>query len=652
MATKGANDADRTEVAANLALLVTLGVWAVGAGLVIAHLPDRSSDNWGTPASGLVLSVAALSFALVGRLVVTHPASRSAGWVLLAIGLLIQVMGATDEASPEWLHDVSSRVAIAWAGLAVGVLPLVFPDGFRSGRWRRVAWSAGAATLAATVVPQLAAVLAVLLGFGIAGLVARYRGSDRAGRQQVRWLGLGVTVALLPQVVVVGIGSSLATPTPMWFRVGSDVAGIFVVAIPAAIGMAVLRHRLALVDLIADRALVVLSVATFTAALYVTVLVGVGSVVGSRGNVWLLVLATVVLVLTIDPVRRAAERFAHRLVYGRTIDPYQLLTAFSHRVAASYSGTEALQACADTAAAATGAPRAATWVRAGNHWELVATCPADAATPVEPTDATAALVEQGDVTLGAITVDVVRLLPDQRHMLNDLAASSAMLFRTVALTADLRARVAELATQAEDLRESRARLVRSEDRARTRIERNLHDGAQQRLVALSISLQQLEAEVADPRVVRMVEAAATELRCALSELRDIARGIHPRLLVESGLADAIRSLLERTPAPVRLVHAPADRLDHNLEVAAYYVVAEALTNAVKHAPGASIEVVVTTSTTELTVRVRDEGPGGADEQGGSGLRGLRDRIASVGGTLGVRSPAGSGTEIEAVLPCG
>jgi PAS domain S-box-containing protein len=203
-----------------------------------------------------------------------------------------------------------------------------------------------------------------------------------------------------------------------------------------------------------------------------------------------------------------------------------------------------------------------------------------------------------------------------------------------------------------ELRASRARLVEAGDRERRRLERNLHDGAQQRLVSLSIALRLAAAKLrSDPdEAERLLGSASEELGSALAELRELARGIHPAVLSERGLAPALEALAGRSPVPVD-VSLDADRLPEPVEAAAYYVVSEALANVAKYADASSVSVRVGHEDGLAVVEVRDDGVGGADPAGGTGLRGLADRVEALNGRLEVESEAGRGTGIRAVIPC-
>jgi signal transduction histidine kinase len=216
---------------------------------------------------------------------------------------------------------------------------------------------------------------------------------------------------------------------------------------------------------------------------------------------------------------------------------------------------------------------------------------------------------------------------------------------------------AELAAQAlanaharEQLAASRARIVEAGDAERRRLERNLHDGAQQRLVSLSLMLRLAGRRVADdPEASAFLERAGDELAQALQELRELARGIHPAVLTERGLAPALQALAARAPLPVELA-LPQDRLPAPVEAAAYYLVSEALANVAKHARASLVRVEVERSDGRARVEVADDGVGGADASGGSGLRGLADRVEALGGWLTIDSPPGQGTALVAEIP--
>ena len=203
-----------------------------------------------------------------------------------------------------------------------------------------------------------------------------------------------------------------------------------------------------------------------------------------------------------------------------------------------------------------------------------------------------------------------------------------------------------------ELRASRSRLVQASDEERRRLEQNLHGGAQQRLVSMRLALRLAREKLeSDPALsAELLESARGELDSALGELRELAQGLHPGILSEGGLGAALEALAERSPVRVLVAGTPAEELPEPLEIAAYYVVAEALTNAVKHAEPTSVTVSVSRDEDDVVVTVRDDGRGGADPARGSGIVGLRDRAEALGGTLEVESPPDGGTVVRAVLP--
>jgi signal transduction histidine kinase len=196
-----------------------------------------------------------------------------------------------------------------------------------------------------------------------------------------------------------------------------------------------------------------------------------------------------------------------------------------------------------------------------------------------------------------------------------------------------------------------ARIIEAGDRERRRLERDLHDGAQQRLVSLALQLSTLRRQLASGSEEELLLAAAQdELAASLAELRDLAHGIHPAVLTDRGLGAALESLAARSSLPVDVAVAVAERMPAAAEVAAYYLVAEALTNAAKHARATRVTVRAFVAGVRLVVVVTDDGAGGASMAAGSGLRGLADRVEALGGTLRVSSPAGGGTSLRAAIP--
>jgi signal transduction histidine kinase len=242
-------------------------------------------------------------------------------------------------------------------------------------------------------------------------------------------------------------------------------------------------------------------------------------------------------------------------------------------------------------------------------------------------------------------------LLSQPGLLRSVSAAAALSLSNLRLQAELRAQLLEL-------RASRARMAEAAIEERRRVERDLHDGAQQRLLALGLTLSMVGDRVnamrngagPDPALTELLAEASSETRSAISELRDLARGIHPAVLTDEGLAAAVTTLAERSALPV-LVNVASRRWPPLFEATAYFVIAEAITNALKHANATHVEVCVDQDGPSMLVRVTDDGIGGARATAGSGLGGLRDRVHAVGGLLELSSPAGAGTCLEVSLPC-
>jgi signal transduction histidine kinase len=256
---------------------------------------------------------------------------------------------------------------------------------------------------------------------------------------------------------------------------------------------------------------------------------------------------------------------------------------------------------------------------------------------------TATLIERDGAHVAALIHDGA--LDDEPQLLDAVGAAAGISLENGRLHAELRARL-------EELRGSRARLLDAGHRERQSLERNLHDGAQQRLIALSLELSMLEQKFGDrPELQLRLDAARREIATTLEELRDVARGIHPAVLSGHGLAVALESIAARAPLPVRLTVDLDARLPDRVEVAAFYVVSESLTNIAKHAEASGATVSVARSENGVVVEIVDDGLGGADTENGSGLRGLADRVEALGGRLRVWTPLGGGTRVQAEIPC-
>jgi len=254
-----------------------------------------------------------------------------------------------------------------------------------------------------------------------------------------------------------------------------------------------------------------------------------------------------------------------------------------------------------------------------------------------------AVIDRGSEPVAALIHDSA--LDDEPELLDAVGAAAAMALENARLQVELAARL-------EEVRGSRARVIQVGQRERERLERNLHDGAQQRLVALSLELSLLAKQVReDPEAGRRLDRAQREIAHSLEELRDVAHGLHPAVLTAHGLEVALEQVAARAPVPVRLRVEVDGRLAEPVEVAAYYVVTESLANVAKHAQATSASVSVEERHDSLVVEIVDNGVGGADTERGTGLRGLADRVEALGGRLRVWTPLGKGTRVRAEIPC-
>jgi signal transduction histidine kinase len=258
---------------------------------------------------------------------------------------------------------------------------------------------------------------------------------------------------------------------------------------------------------------------------------------------------------------------------------------------------------------------------------------------------TLTVLERGEERIGALVHD--RHLNQEPELIQAVGAAASLALDNERLHAQLRAKL-------EEVEASRTRIVEATDAERRRIERDLHDGAQQRLVTMALQLGAVRARPSlsvDPDLASSLDDVTGELSRALADLRDLARGIHPAVLTDGGLRPALLSLAERSPVPAHVAGAPSERLPPTVEATAYFIVSEALANAAKHAGACSVTITVARCDEHLEVGVVDDGVGGADPARGSGLCGLADRAAAVRGTLSVESPPGGGTRVMARIPC-
>jgi signal transduction histidine kinase len=677
---------------AAVALVATSAAAGVAGTFLAVHVSSTPLPTGTQRAGQVVLLWTAFVFVSIGALIAARRPANLVGWMLIAIGAFWQldhlagtvriVLGFIRPDLPggefaAWLFDVAWIVPVCGLPLLV----LLIPSGrLLSRRWRPAAAAVGAAALAmfmavglrpgpltstpsvdnpfgraaiepfVTILEGLATVLLVAAtAAALVSLVVRYRRGDGVIRLQLKWVIVGfalVVLALLTADVLEALGAEARTL--------ALVRTLPLVAVPVTCGIAIMRHRLFDIDLVISKLLVYGFLAVGIAVLYVAVVVGVGHLVGARDepSVALAVVATALAAVAFDPARRGLQQMTNRALFGSRATPYETLAAMSRKVGAWHEPVEMLERTARAIADATGG-RGEVWVAGATGLTRVASWPhspadaaPDAVTPTGPragVDADEVFpVRHAGCELGALTVSKPRgeyLSTSERRLLVDLAGSAAF--------------VLENARLLDEVRLSRQRLVSTQDTERRRVERDLHDGAQQRLLVLALTLRRAEREIGEGPGAETVAAALQQLQLALAELRDLARGIHPAILTEQGLTPALKSLTARSPIAVDLHLAIDGRLPAALESTMYFVASEALTNVTKHA-GETAHVRLAThrgADETLWIEISDDGPGGADRHG-AGLQGLADRVAALDGRFEVDSPVGGGTQVRAVLPCG
>jgi signal transduction histidine kinase len=482
----------------------------------------------------------------------------------------------------------------------------------------------------------------------------RFRRASGEDRQRIAWLAYGsIVVAVLFLTAAIGfftVGAEDADPVMATVVLPSLIV-LALLIIPLVTGIAMLRHRLFEVELVVSRTVVYGALAAFVTLVYVGIVVGVGALVGSRGNLLLSILATAVIALAFQPMRSRARHFANRLVYGKRSSPYEAMSEFAERVAGTYSLDEVLPRMALIAAEGTGAEVVEVWVLVGEGFRREASWPEGHGGTGEAVgkfaiagDHVVEVSHRGE-ELGAIAVTMARneaLSPAGERLLSDLASQAGLVLRNVRLI--------------EELRASRQRLVAAQDEERRRLERNIHDGAQQQLVALAVKLRLVETMTdRDPAKAKALAAQAkVESQDALQNLRDLARGIYPPLLADKGLAAALEAQARKAPFPVQVEPNGVGRYPAEAEATAYFCVLEALQNAAKYAEASSAVVRLGHEDAHLVFTVTDDGRGfdPATTPRGSGLQNMADRLEALGGRVEVDSAPGSGTTVTGRIPVG
>lgn len=677
--------------------VMAAATFALTAYGLITLLSMRRADHM---AEGVaMLAVFAIGFASLTWLSVARQPGNRALWVpawaslLSGLGvagwattLLIGAGAGLDVSDSEFVAlsvaDLPTAAAMSWAlviiaagshmALMITLWPLLFPHGrLPSPRWRWVAWGAvlniltmiamlvwlyrpGSHVPLRQTIPEgvMGSLIEVLylavFGWAAMSFVSLLRRQRRAVgeiRQQYRWVSVG-TFLLLAAFLVVDDRPVLLT-----------MALVGVALSVASYGVAVTKYRLYDIDLFISRTVVYGVLAAFIGAVYVFVVVLVGGALGSGGGgLALAVVATALVAMAFEPLRRRAQRWANRLVYGKRATPYEVLSDLTRRLAGTEPAQGVLKRMARLMAEGTGAEQAAVWL-ADDRRRLVAAAgwpgipdPAQVASAEDLAGAIAPVTHEGEL-VGVLQVVKSRgnpVTPPEEHLIDDLAGSAGLVLGNQRLNT-------ALASRAEELQQSRRRLVEMQDGERRRLERDLHDGAQQQVIALKLKIvlaQRLAQSKGAAELSAELGELAAEAQRSVDEIRALAKGIYPPLLESESLVAAIKAQAVGSSVPVEISADGVGRYPRDVESAVYFAAVEAMTNAVTHGEPSQIAISVTTIPGQLLLEVRDDGTGfdpGRDAPG-AGLVGIRDRVEALGGELIVDSAPGTGTTLVVSIP--
>ena len=684
--------------------LATGVLWVASLALVFAGSPTRGSHL----TLVLVATIPMAVYASVGALVARSSPGNPIGWLLVWIGLAVAIWMFTLAYAQigiqpgETIGDLPAALPIAWLGVLAlpgatpVVLPLfllVFPDGrLRSPRWRPVLWITclgGALMLfGALWMPWDADPISLtpllgssdppilLVGFlivllssfaGVVALVLRFREADPERRQPLRLL-VGVLVAMAVATAV-ALALNLVPGSPEWlwlpFLLAIVVDGIGILfGIPLAAAAAVLTFGLYDVGVVVKKTVVYVAViAIFLVVLMLFALVlnplnllaSGADTSRSQADVTRLVAIGSLTLLVLVVAFRPVKHLARRLVYGRRSTPYEAMSEFSERLGEAYSTQDVLPRMASILQASTGAASARVWLHVGRELRPVAAAPQEVEDvaplrlvgdePAAPDGSRIFLVRDRGELLGALTVTMPPAEPLSKtgeRLVADVASQAGLVLRNVRLV--------------EELQESRRRIVTAQDERARKLERDIHDGAQQQLVALSVKMRLVDQLVdRDPaKAHALVEQVQADTTDALETLRELARGIYPPLLADKGLVAALEAQARKVAVPAR-VHADGiGRFDRDVEAGVYFCVLEALNNVSKYAAATRVDIRLSNGAGGLAFEVDDDGAGFDTSAGrtGTGLQGMADRLSALGGTLEVRSAPGSGTVVAGSIPIG
>ncbi|MFI5626343.1 sensor histidine kinase [Nocardioides sp. NPDC051685] len=645
----------RLRPVSSAALAVITAVVITAVEIVAVVLSWGREPAWDT----LVYGANTLVLASVGALVAARQPRNPIGWLILGAAVVSACFAdlAQGWALRGWpgadLAETFANTSVTPQAAATVVCFLLFPSGtLMSPRWRVVgaAGVIGAVLAVPTFVlapeagsyfvdgvnPYAAdgslwwglyvSATAVLLGSFVLSVVAlglRFRRSVGDERQQMKWLALAAGIA----AVVMPVGALLWNTVPS-VRIAVAVAAALM---PVAMGAGILRYRLYDIDLAISGTVVYGTITALLAGTYALVAVTVGAV-GGRGSIWATAVVTLVAGFGARPLRDRLQRVVDRRFNRSQYEATERVNTFLEELRAGRAAPEGIE---QVLRDAVGDPTLALGFRlpgATGNVDLNGD-----AVPEPPEHLPIRLYGEdvGIVTVGSASA---------RALLPELLATGGLALEIVRLRVELRRQLDEVAA-------SRARIALAADDERRRIERDLHDGHQQRLVSIGLSLRHAQHALRGtaPDAHALIQRAVDEITQSIEELRELARGLRPTQL-DAGLTPALRDLARRAPLPVE-VHGSSGRFPTEIEAAAYFTACEGVTNAVKHSGASQVTLRTTCDGTTLVLLVTDNGVGGAAPGAGTGLTGIRDRVAAHGGTLEITSPRGQGTTLTAVFSC-
>ncbi len=635
-----------------------------------ARLADVGRSDLAGGATGAVFMLPIASAATVGAALIIRRPRHPVGWLFLGLGLAVASAGVADSyaaygaiARPgslpaaDFVAVIGDRSFLPWLMLLALILLLTPTGTFTARRWRLAAYVAvaGAALSfgiglvqpydgehAALGIIENPLGLGALQGpvrlVGLGGLIAlhvavlaaaasiivRFRAAQGVERQQLRWLALAAVPFPL-FVVAAFVAATLDHQVVLAWLAAASIA-----IVPISAGLAIEQHRLYDVDRLLSRGLTYGLLSALVVACYAIVVVFVGQALGGvvQSSQAAAVLATLAAISIALPARRYIQDSLDRRFNRRQFEAMATIRRWLRNPSPVTSVEGALrEATGDSHLSV------AYWIDDRERWVN------EAGAPVVP-DPDGITVQRRGVAIAAVTFD-------EYHM--ERRTVEAVLGEAVSELENVRLR-ASLALQLVEVRESRARIVSAQIAERRKIERNLHDGAQQRLLALALQLRAAEISHDPTRGSQALSGAVEELRLAVKELRDLANGLAPSTLTDEGLGAALEDLASRTPVPIHL-SATGERFAATVEETAWFIACEAVANAVKHAAPRTLEIAAQRENERLRLVIEDDGVGGADPSG-AGLRGIADRAEAIGGHLTVRERDGAGTTVIAELPCG